>query len=258
MIIIDDIEQGSKEWLNLRLGVISASRAAEFSQEPKLSPLPDDINIEKDGKLNKCLYNEITYCDTLRSRLIETIRKTLPPIYSDTRNGYLCELIAEIATGSPKEYATFKQTEWGHEHEDEARATFELETNLDVKEVAFIYKDESKRCGISPDGLIVGQDCGLELKCPYDTKVFIDFAINDKIKPEYIEQCQYSMWVTGFNSWYFASYDPRVKCKNLHYVKLERDEFFMEKYDLALENFNKELNQGLSKLGLEFGQQWDK
>ena len=57
-----------------------------------------------------------------------------------------------------------------------ARSIFEFKKGVEVKEVGFIYKDENKRAGISPDGLLVGVDEGLELKCPFDTRVYIDFV----------------------------------------------------------------------------------
>ena len=44
MIIINDIEQSSDDWFRLKAGVISASRAAEFSSEPKLAPMPDECD----------------------------------------------------------------------------------------------------------------------------------------------------------------------------------------------------------------------
>ena len=128
---------------------------------------------------------------------------------------------------------------------------------MDVEVPAFIYKDEGKRFGISPDGLIVGKKIGLELKCPFTTKVFVEFATCDKIKKEYIEQCQYSMWCTDYEGWYFANYDPRMKSKNLHHVLIERDPVFMKKYDLAAEKFVEDMDVMLKKLDMKFGNQWD-
>ena len=121
---------------------------------------------------------------------------------------------------------------------------------------AFIYRDKEKRFGISPDGLITGTKIGLELKCPLTSKVFVEFATCDKIKKEYIEQCQYSMWVTGYEGWYFANYDPRITTKKLHYVLIERDQAFMDKYDEAEINFIRDMDSMLGKLDLKFGQQW--
>lgn len=63
------------------------------------------------------------------------------------RQGYMAELVGQIVTGLLPDEMSFKQCEWGNEHEDSARALFELELGVDVKVPAFIYKDENKRCG---------------------------------------------------------------------------------------------------------------
>jgi hypothetical protein len=256
MIIIDNIEQGSDDWHNCRLGVATASRSADFSQEPSLSPMPD-VEIVKVGKLNQCVFEGVEYSDSNKASIVTAIRESLPRVYSESRNGYMCELVAEVCTGLNKEQGKFKQTEWGHDNEDSAREFFSFETGLEVETVAFIYADESKRFGISPDGMIKGQKKGLELKCPYDSKVFIEFAVFGRIKPEYIEQCQYSMWVTGYDAWYFASYDPRMKTKQLHYVEILRDEAFMEKYDTAKDQFIKDMDFALRQMAVNYGSQFN-
>jgi hypothetical protein len=256
MIIINDIEQGSQDWFALKAGVISASRAAEFSTESKLAPIPNSTTYGVSGKLHIYQYNGTRFEGTNKTETQNRLRSALPRIYGDMRQGYMAELVGQIVTGLLPDEMSFKQCEWGNEHEDSARALFELELGVDVEVPAFIYKDEIKRCGISPDGLIVGKKIGLELKCPFTTKVFVEFATCDKIKKEYIEQCQYSMWVTGYEAWYFANYDPRIKTKNLHWVLIERDESYMKKYDEAFKNFTKDMDLMLNKLGMEFGQQW--
>tara|TARA_R110000764_G_scaffold29681_3_gene69412 strand:+ start:3333 stop:4103 length:771 start_codon:yes stop_codon:yes gene_type:complete len=256
MIIINDIKQGTEGWFTLKAGVISASRADEFSTESKLAPMPY-ATYEKDGKEHVFNYDYTEYRGTNKLAVQNEIRETLPPIYGDMRQGYMAELVGQIVTGLLPDQMSFKQCDWGNEHEDSARALFELELGVDVEVPAFIYKDESKRCGISPDGLIVGKKIGLELKCPFTTKVFVEFAACDKIKKEYVEQCQYSMWVTGYEAWYFANYDPRIKTKNLHWVLIERDQEYMDKYDRAFANFKKDMDLMLSKLDMSFGMQWD-
>ena len=251
MIIIENLEQGTVEWLKARAARITASRAADFSAEPNLAPMPD-VKITKEGKVNYCIFNGVTYEHTSKLELQKMIRESLPKVYPDMRNGYLHELIGQVCTGEIKEQVPFKQAEWGHENEDIARSIFEFETGKEVRQVGFIYNDDQQRAGISPDGLVVGEDSGLEIKCPWDTKWHIDFILAEKIKPEYIEQCQFSMWVTGYKQWYFASYDPRMRAKRLHYVTIERDESFMKKYDLAYGNFINEMDEKLKKIGFEF------
>jgi hypothetical protein len=64
------------------------------------------------------------------------------------------------------------------------------------------------------------------------------------------------MWVTGYEGWYFANYDPRITTKKLHWVLIERDQAFMDKYDEAEKNFIRDMDSMLGKLDLKFGQQW--
>lgn len=260
MIIVDQIEQGTPDWHRARAGVITASRASEFSMESKLAPMPDNFDYETVGKVHHYrVYEDCKHTDyqgTSKAKLQSEIRAALPPVYGDMRQGYMAELVAQIATGLIPEQMSFKQCDWGHEHEDQARAFFELEHGVDVTVPAFIYRDKEKRFGISPDGLITGTKIGLELKCPFTSKVFVEFATCDKIKKEYIEQCQYSMWVTGYEGWYFANYDPRITTKKLHWVLIKRDQAFMDKYDEAEVNFIRDMDSMLGKLDLKFGQQW--
>lgn len=256
MIIIDHIEQGSEEWHHARMGVITASRASEYSSEPKLAPLPDNHLYYKDCNEHFIKIGDRQFSGTNKSNVTKEARASLPPIYGDMRQGYMSELVAQVCTGLIPEEMSFKQCEWGKDNEDNARAYFEFETGLKVDEVAFIYRDDIKRFGVSPDGLINGKKIGLELKCPFTTKVFVEFATCDKIKKEYIDQCQYSMWVTGYDAWYFANYDPRLKNKKLHYVLIERDQKFMDKYDKAETAFIKDMDSMLDKMGSEFGEQW--
>ena len=262
MIIIEDIEQGSAAWHLSRSGVISASRAAEFATEPKLAPMPDSIDYYKEGKEHHYKVNGEFYIGTNKTETESRIRKTLPPVYGDMRQTYMCELVAQILTGEIPEEMSFKQCEWGHKYEDEARAHLELELDIDVTVPAFIYRDEIKRFGISPDGLLVklynGKKTGLELKAPFTTKVFVEFATCEKIKQMYIDQCQYSMWVTGYEQWIFANYDPRVinEDKRLHHVVIERDPIYMAKYDAAEKTFIPAMDAMLEKMGAVFGIQW--
>lgn len=263
MIIIDQIEQGTKDWFRAKLGVVSASRATEYATESKLAPMPDEIDYYKDKEGHHYKVNGEFYIGSNKSEVEKKIRETLPRIYGDMRQSYMCELVGQVVTCNLPEEITFKQCEWGHEYEDEARAHLELLLEIDVDIPAFIYRDKEKRFGISPDGILTklykGKKTGLELKCPFTTKVFIEFATCEKIKQMYVEQCQYSMWVTGYEQWIFANYDPRIKNKKnrLHHVIIERDQIYMDKYDNAEKPFIKDMDLMLDKMGVEFGHQWE-
>lgn len=172
------------------------------------------------------------------------------------RDAYLLELVAEVATGQAKAQGTFKQAEWGHEYENHARQIFSFHVGVPCHEVTFIYANEQMRYGCSPDGIADDQS-GIEIKCPYTTEVYLDFLLNGEIKPEYIDQVQFSMFVTGLPYWHFANYDPRMKVSSFHAVTLERDESLMKTFADAVGQMVYDLDSSLNKLGLKFGDQWE-
>ena len=172
-----------------------------------------------------------------------------------TYQTYLCEKVAEIATGSLAEQINSKALSWGKDNEDTARAAYEFETGHIIKQIPFIYRDESKYFGCSPDG-ITDDAHGLELKCPFSSTVFVQFKCNDKIKKEYELQCMFSMWVSGRESWDFANYDPRMRSNPLHFVTIERDNKIMEQFDKRADEWVADMSRMLKMLGVSYGDQF--
>lgn len=126
---------------------------------------------------------------------------------SDSRDKYLGELLAEYCTGDP--YQPFKGNEWvdrGKALEDKARMRYAFQRDLEVRKVGFVYMDEDRMIGCSPDGL-VGNDGGLELKCPKAPNHLV-WLSRDKIPKEHRPQVQASLWITGLAWWDFMSYHP--------------------------------------------------
>lgn len=177
--------------------------------------------------------------------------------YSETRKTYMLELIAQVATGRLPEQSQFKQAAWGHENEPLAREAYEARDLSCVNTCGLIYKDESMRCGISPDGML--DDRGLEIKNPFTTQVHLETLLNGVIKPEYLTQCQYSMWVTGLERWDFCSYDFRMRGKpenRLVVMPQYRDMEVMDRFDDEIPKFILEMDEQLGKLGFTYGDQW--
>ena len=179
--------------------------------------------------------------------------------YSESRAAYMLELIAQVCTGLVPESASFKQAEWGHENEPLAREAYEALEFVSVNQCGLIYRDESMRCAISPDGIM--EDRGLEIKNPFTTQVHIATLLDGKIKPEYVTQCQYSMWVTGLDRWDFCSFDWRMRGKpenRLVVIPQHRDAEVMARFDEEIPKFCAEMDEALERLGFKFGQQWEK
>lgn len=178
--------------------------------------------------------------------------------YSESRATYMLELIAQVCTGQVPEQSSFKQAEWGHENEPLAREAYEAMEFVSVNQCGLIYRDNSLRCAISPDGIM--EDRGLEIKNPYTTQVHLQTLMNGEIKPEYITQCQFSMWLTGLDRWDFCSYDHRMRGKasnRLCVIPQRRDDETMRKFDIEIPKFIAEMDDALDRLGFKFGQQWE-
>ena len=183
------------------------------------------------------------------------VEKILAGKTTQGRQTYMAELVAQVCTGEMPELDA-KQLRWGRDHEAAARSAYEFATGETIEQVPFIFKDDSMRVGCSPDGLIKGKNKGLELKCPFSTKVYIEFLTCDKIKPEYVKQCQFSMWITGASEWDFANYDPRMNKNMIKIVTLKRDEEMMKEFDVAVPAFIDDMDKMLKKAGFSFGDQW--
>jgi len=255
---LSTLEQGTGNWHKARAGVITASKAYILLMDDKVAPFPSGVEIKVISKgVNQVVFGGEVFTGT-KAACTSFVRGKLSPIKSDTKMTYMDELMASIATGLITDEIKAKPLQWGKDHEEAARDAYSARTFETIEEQGFIYKDPSMRCGASPDGLIFGKPKGLELKAPYNSGVFMAFAGRDVIKPQEIIQCQYSMWVTGYDSWGFAKYDPRnVNCKKLHVVEIKRDEVMIKKLEEGAKSFIDEMDIALEKLGMSFGMQWE-
>jgi hypothetical protein len=165
-----------------------------------------------------------------------------------TRRNYRIRLALEILTGAPEENGfTTKDIQTGIDREPLARAAFEMESGLLVEEVSFIKLD-SAPVGVSPDGLIAGQPTGYEVKCP-SKAIHFEYLSMSTVPAVYVPQVQGGMLVTGYESWYFHSYNPDFPPElQSHWFKVERDEAYIKRLDAALVEFNFEVRQTVAEM----------
>ena len=200
MIIIDDIEQGSEQWIAARLGIASSS----------------------------CFSKIVT-------------SKGEP---SASAKDYMYELAEQRITGKIKDKFYSQDMQEGHDREEDSRNLFAMVKGLEVRQVGLIYMDELRDVLCSPDGLIVGEEAGFEVKNP-KLKTHDKTLTEAKMPTKHIHQVQGSMMVTGYSHWWFASCFPGVKP---FITKVARDEIFIGKLRSALTQFNAELNLMVRKL----------
>jgi hypothetical protein len=170
---------------------------------------------------------------------------------TDTRNTYMCELVAQVCTGLMEEINN-KYVNWGNQHEEAARSSLAFELEQPFDKIPFVFKDASFRVGASPDSI---NPFG-EIKCPFNSVHYVKFLCDDKLKPEYVAQNQFQIWVCDTDSWLAAQYDPRMKSKPLHHIIVKRDEETMKAFDDLVPAFIQDMDAMLKKAGASFGDQW--
>lgn len=160
----------------------------------------------------------------------------------DGPKSYLMKKVAEAWLGGPLPSLNVWDMEQGHILEEYARPAFTLETGKEVRQVGFIT-DDAGRIGCSPDGL-VGDDCGLEIKCPH-IETHIRYILDGVVPADYVIQVQVSLYVTKFPKWVFFSYRRKLPPLML---MVEPDEKIQKTIGIAVEDFLEQFDAAFEKL----------
>ncbi len=162
------------------------------------------------------------------SRIITAAKGDL----SKSAGKYAAALVAETLLGRPLEKAggTFAMNR-GTLLEPFAREQYAADTGVEVREVGFVTTDDG-RVGASPDGLIVGQRGGLEIKCTMDeTHMGILF---DGPGDDYRQQVQASLAICELEYWDLYCWHPNLPPLATRFT---RDEPYIAKMRTALVAF---------------------
>lgn len=202
-----NLDQGTIEWLLARVGRVTASRICDVMSYLSRGP-------KKGGE-------------------------------SASRYNYKIELAAGRITGLPQEDFDSPDMRWGREQERFARAFYETKFEVMADQVGFIVHPDMPFAGASPDSL-VGDDGGLEIKCPRTTthfKWWYQYIKHGIVPEEHQEQCLFNMDCEEREWWDFMSYDPRVKRPELMglVARMYRDEKRIKEIRAEVRKFNQEI-----------------
>lgn len=199
----------------------------------------------------------ITYYDQgtdawLNSRLgvltASVIDKVVTPTgkLSAQRTALMCKLAAERITGLGTESYKSEWMERGNEVEHRAIEVFEFMTDFDTHQTGLIYKDDDMKIGISPDSLVEMPDgiAGLEAKSP-SPGVHIEYLLGGVVPAKYWPQVQFSLWVTGFDRWFFVSNHDDLRPLILEVLP---DKDYQSALDKAVPDFISELDAAVLKI----------
>ena len=142
---------------------------------------------------------------------------------STQAEGYINQLIAELMTGETTSVHVTDAMQRGTLLEPMAREFYELASGNSVVQVGFCKADDLE-CGVSPDGLIGGdEDGGLEIKCPTPA-THIAYLRAGVLPTKYKQQVMGCMWITGRQWWDFVSYHETMPAL---IVRVERDDDYI-------------------------------
>ena len=153
---------------------------------------------------------------------------------------HMAELIEESILGLQESAVKSRFIERGNQLEPLARGAYEFLTGNTVQQVGGVYLDENREVMVSPDGLIPELKKGLEIKCP-KMSTHITYLIEGGVPLEYIIQVQANLWVTGYETWDFASYCPEYQKQPLYLFTVQRDQNLMNAFDEHIPQFLKTL-----------------
>lgn len=163
-----------------------------------------------------------------------------------TRLDYLYQLATERITGkSADETPNMRWMQHGKENEAQARSIYQIQNCIAVDEVAFIYLNEHKRIGVSPDGL-VGDQGMVEIKC-VKLSTHVGYLLKNRLPPEYKSQVQGQLWVADRQWCDFCSYSEHSHIE-LMTVRVWRDEEYIDRLAEEVSVFLSELTVMETKL----------
>lgn len=163
---------------------------------------------------------------------------------SDSRDEYMIQLACEAVSGRKEESYQSYRMKQGNKNEAESRQVYAMNhEGLDVYQVGFVYKDERRMTGGSPDAL-VGSDGGFETK---DAKFSVHYKRLKKRKMEtgHLPQVQGYMWTCEREWWDWQSY-----CSGLPElcIRIYRDEAWISRLEEEIERFCYELASMIRRL----------
>lgn len=151
---------------------------------------------------------------------------------SESREAYMKQLAGEVISGRSEENYQSYQMKQGLLMEAESRDVYAMENEIEIRQVALVYKDERRMFLASPDGLI-DPDGGFETKnCKFTVQ--IDRLFAGKMITNHIPQCQGGLYICEREYWIFRSYCSGLPSLN---IRLERDEKYISQLEEELERF---------------------
>jgi putative phage-type endonuclease len=180
------------------------------------------------------------------SSLADALAKTKTG-WGASRANVMARLVVERLTGKPQDTYQNQAMRDGIEREPDARAAYQFERGVLVKQVGLIKHPTIAGTHASPDGL-VGDDTMVEIKCPTEA-THLETLLGAPIPQKYIYQMQWQMQCAGRGQCDFVSYHPAFPEKmQLHYSHVFRDDKLIAILEAEVREFLAEVSRKVESL----------
>ena len=166
--------------------------------------------------------------------------KKLEPADGAGMRTYLCEKLAERLLGKPIETGSSGYMVRGSAMESQAREWYQFTRDVEVTQAGFVALDDGSAGG-SPDGY-VGDDGIIEIKT-YSVTHHIAALLEHETG--HAAQCQGLLWLTDRKWVDLVFYSP---CLPPIVQRVERDDRYIAKLDVAVQAFTERLEESMTKL----------
>jgi len=152
---------------------------------------------------------------------ISKIRAKIKTGWGASRGDYKTQLVLERITGKPTEFFVTGPMKDGTEREPVARSLYCQLFNREVSEVAFIDHPLITMSGSSPDGLIIGTNGGIEIKCQ-QPKGHLEVLKGAEIPDAHNQQMQWLMACAALDFVDYVNFNPdfpehlQLKVRTVH------------------------------------------
>jgi len=134
------------------------------------------------------------------------------------RDTLMRRLAAEKAWGAREDTYKSAAMQRGNDMEDQARASFEIESGLSVTTVGLATNDAFQGMGASLDGVVgnpAGSKVGIEIKCPL-ASTLVEYHHKGRLPSAYTEQIAAQMMICELSTVHFWAWHP--DCPPFHMV----------------------------------------
>ena len=239
VVIFDELEQGTEEWFDTRLGVITGTKSGEVYVEK---------NVNKTELVSRIIESNVERLE-IENEDPKEFKKALAQFKKDISALSQFELEEQAGVSRKEFYKAQKKGYWklmaeklgykndededdrdrGHRLEPETREAVSNVIEKEIHEVGMIKREDNEYIGISPDGVVftpVNDEVEIleatEFKA-LNVANHLEFIHINEVPSKYeMQVVQYFVVIDTLETLYFASYNPNVTAKPLHIVTVKR------------------------------------